>query len=700
MRKTKSLNIVLIKPSKYDDDGFVIRYFKGVLPSNTLACMNSLTLKFAEKWKTEKNIKISIDIFDDIIHDIPYKKIAKKNKDNNMVVAALAGVQSNQFPRASDIAKKLTALGVKTLIGGFHVSGILSLFDKPSPEIQELIDCGVTVVHGEAESIWEQILSDVVEGKEKSLYRMTELPDISNEIVPQMDHKYLKNFAFQHKATIDCSRGCPFNCSFCTIINVQGHKMRYRSAESVLKTARENLKNGINEYFFTDDNFSRNPAWDGIFDGFIHMNEVEGLNIGFMIQVDAACHKIPNFIQKASRAGCTQVFIGMESINPKNIEAAGKKQNKVEDYAKFIQAWHDVGVMTHVGYIIGFPYDSPESIRKDMKKLKNEIKVNQASFFILTPLPGSMDHYNMVQNKAYIDPDLNKFDSFHVVMDHPLMSSEEWFNSFKEAWESFYDFENLKNILMRVGRESYWDIFKNTFWYKNSLLEPQHPMVAGFVRKKNRTDIRLGTKKMGFLDYKIMRIRELISGFIKRIHLFFELQELWLVTRKPDDPKFKFVADFSAVLAEAKLNLSSIDFNESYSKWCDEVNTIISTLKMKIGNYHNTSELKGKTKKRFNALIDDMNATFDRIHVPELYNRGTAYLTSYLNNNIRLVEEFSLKQVARRRKITCFWAITWQRIKKGKIFRFTISVPKVIISAIRDLKMSLSFAYHLKNKNF
>jgi len=700
MKEIKSLNIVLVKPSKYDDEGFVIRYFKGVLPSNTLACMNSLTIKFIEKWKTEKNIKISIDIFDDIIHDIPYKKIAKRNKDNNMVVVALVGVQSNHFPRASDIAKKFTALGVKTLVGGFHVSGVLSLFDKPSPEIQELMDCGVTVVHGEAESAWEQILSDIIEGNEKSLYRMTEFPDISNEIVPQMDQKYLKNFAFQHKATIDCSRGCPFNCSFCTIINVQGHKMRCRSAENVLKTIRENYKNGINEYFFTDDNFSRNPAWQGMFDGLIHMNEVEGFNIGFMMQVDTACHKIPNFIQKASRAGCSQVFIGMESINPKNIEAAGKKQNKVEDYAKFVQAWHDVGVMTHAGYIIGFPYDSPESIRKDMKKLKNEIKVNQVSFFILTPLPGSMDHYNMVQNKAYIDPDLNKFDSFHVVMDHPLMSSEEWLKSFMEAWESFYDFENLKNILMRAGSEAYWAIFKNIFWYKNSLLEPQHPMVAGFVRKKNRTDIRLGTKKMGFLNYRIMRIRELISGFKKRISLFFELQELWLVTRKPDNPKFKFVADFSATLAEARLSLSSIDFNDSYSKWYDEVDSIISTLKMKIGNYSNTSTLKGKTKKRFNALIDDMNSTFEKTHAQELYNRGAAYLTSYLNNNIRLVEEFSLKQVARRRKITNFWAVTWQRIKKGKIFRFAISMPRVVISVIRDLWMSLSFTYHLKNKSF
>ncbi|MFC1561278.1 B12-binding domain-containing radical SAM protein [Candidatus Latescibacterota bacterium] len=700
MRKIKSLKIILIKPSKYDDDGFVVRYFKGVLPSNTLACMRSLTLKFKEKWEMEKNIQISIVLLDDIIDTIPYKKIARRNKGNNLIVAVLVGVQTNQFPRASDIAKKLTALGVKTIIGGFHVSGVLALFDKPSPEIQELIDCGVTLVQGEAESVWEQILSDIVDGKGKTLYRITKFPDISNEIVPQMDPDYLKNFAFQHKATIDCSRGCPFNCSFCTIINVQGHKMRCRSAESVLKTIRENIKSDIYEYFFTDDNFSRNPAWEGIFDGLIRMKEVESLNIRFMMQVDTACHKIPNFIQKASRAGCSQVFIGVESINPKNIEASGKKHNKVDDYADFIKAWHDVGVMTHAGYIIGFPYDTPESVREDINKLINEIKVCQSSFFILTPLPGSMNHYNLVQKKANIDPDLNKFDSFHVVMEHPLMNSEEWFTTFKEAWESFYNFENLKNILMRAGSKAYWDIFKNIFWYKNSLLEPQHPMIAGFVRKKNRSDIRLGTKKMGVFAYKIMRIRDSVIGLKKRAALFFELQELWYLTRKPDDPKFKFVADFSSALTEAKFNLSSIDFNDSYSKWCDDVNTIISTLKAKISKFYNTSELKGKTQKRFNALIDDMNTYLDKIHVPELYSCGIAYFTQYLNTNIRLVEEFSLKQVAKRRKINNFWVITWQRIKKGKIFRFTFSIPRIVISAIRDFRMSLSFAYHLKNKDF
>jgi radical SAM superfamily enzyme YgiQ (UPF0313 family) len=658
--------------------------------------MSSLTLGFAEKWKKEKNITVSTDIYDDIVDTIPYKKIAKKNREGTMVIAALVGVQSNQFPRASDIARKLTALGVKTVIGGFHVSGILALFDKPSPELQELNDSGIILVEGEAETIWENIVSDIVEGKEKLLYRKTSLPDISDAPIPQMERKYLKKFARPNMATIDCSRGCPFNCSFCTIINVQGHKMRCRSAEKVLAVIRENVKYGIKYYFFTDDNFSRNPAWEPIFDGIIHMNEVEGLHIEFMIQVDTRCHKIPNFVQKAGRAGCTQAFIGMESLNPKNLAAVSKKQNNVDDYADYIQAWHDAGVMTHVGYIIGFPYDTPESVREDINNLKDNIKVDQASFFILTPLPGSMDHYSMVQNGEYMHSDLDKFDSFHVVMNHPTMSSEEWYNAYQEAWESFYEIEHLKKVLIRAGRKAYWNIFKNIMWYKNSLLEPRHPMVSGFVRLKNRTDIRTGVKQMSYFEHKRIRIREMVYGFIKRIGLFFEFQELWWLTRKPDDPKFKFVVDFTSILSDAKLKLSSINFNDSYTKWCDDVSTIIVNLKTKIIiSQQDTSKLKGKAKIRLNRLIDDMVSYLDMVHVSDHYNRGLACLTTYLNTNIHHVEEFTLKNVAARRRITNYWLLTFNRIRTGKIVRFVVSIPKIVVIGIRDFTMSLLFAYHL-----
>lgn len=537
MKNTRSLLVALIQPSRYDDDGYVVRYLRGVLPSNTLACIRSLTLAFAERWKIEKGISVTVEAYDEVVERIPIQALARKNRGDTMVVAALVGVQSNQFARASDLAKMLASRGIKTLIGGFHVSGIISMFGEPTPEIRELMDLGVTVVHGEAEDRWESILSDVIAGRGKSLYVMEGYPDISGSPMPAPDHRYMKKFALPYMGTVDCSRGCPFNCSFCTVVNVQGRSMRSRSAGHLLAAIRENYERGINDYFFTDDNFSRNPEWEKIFDGLIQIREIEGKYITIMIQVDTRCHKVNNFIEKAARAGCTQVFIGMESINQKNMEAAGKRQNRVDEYAELIEAWHSAGVMTHVGYIIGFPYDTPESVRNDIVRLKSEIKVDQVSFFMLTPLPGSRDHLMMVKTGKRLDPDLNKYDSFHVVMDHPRMTSEEWVAAYNEAWRSFYTFDNHRAVLMRCGSAAYWGLFKNMMWYKNSLLEPRHPMVAGFVRIRNRKDIRPGIRVPGFWEFQFMCASGYYHGLRKRIALFFELQELWLLTRKPEPPR-------------------------------------------------------------------------------------------------------------------------------------------------------------------
>jgi len=469
--------------------------------------------------------------------------------------------------------------------------------------------------------------------------------------------------------------------------------MRHRSAESILAAMRENYRYGITRCFFTDDNFSRNPEWEKIFDGMIDMIEHDGMDLTFVMQVDMKSHTIERFIEKASRAGCTQVFIGMESLNPRNLEAAGKKQNRVENYAEFIEAWHREGIMTHVGYIIGFPYDTLESVREDIRRLREEIKVDQASFFMLTPVPGSMDHYNMTLAGEYMEPDLNKYDSFHPSMKHPLMSSEEWFEAYNEAWESFYSFENLKNVLIRAGRKEYWNIFINIMWYKNSLLEPRHPMVAGFVRRQNRTDVRPGTPVMPAGKFMVMRVRDLVVGFKKLIGLFFELQELWLLTRKPDDPTFKFVVDFTSYLSEVKNRFGRV-------KNLEEMNAIITSLKNKILDYYDASILKGKSRKRFNMLIGEMNLYFDRLTLKKHHTRNPNVFSSYLNNTIRQVEEFSLKQVARRRKITMFWTITWDRLRQKKILPFTISIPKIVLIALRDIRLSLSFTFHFINRNF
>ena len=694
MNTIKSLAIALIRPSNYDDDGYVIRYWRGVFPSNTLACLQSLTQDFADRWEREYGISISIELYDEIIDKIPFERLARKNVGTQKVVGVLAGVQSNQFPRASDIAKRMTQMGIKTLIGGFHISGVLAMFKEPSMELQELMDLGVTLVQGEAEHVWESILLDVVTGEAKSLYRSSSLPNIDNAPIPHITQS-LKKYALAAMGTIDCSRGCPFKCSFCTIINVQGSNMRCRNADHVLASIRDNYKRGITQYFFTDDNFSRNPSWEAIFDGLIRLKEEEGLDIRFIMQVDMACDKIKNFIPKAKRAGCSQVFIGMESLNPKNIEWVGKTQNKVEHYAEYVETWHKAGVLTHVGYIIGFPYDTPESIKSNIETLKNVIKVDMASFFILTPLPGSKDHYDLVRSGAYIDPDLNKYDSFHTVTEHPLMSREELFQSYTDAWRMFYEFDNLKRIMARARQHKFWDVSAfNIMWYKNSLLEPRHPMVTGFIRRKNRRDIRPGYPVPSVIPFILQRTIELFSGMLKRVRLVSELQELWWLTRKPDDNTFKLVADFSSTVQDAKQQISSVDFGKSYGKWFEEMSTISTSLSKKICVYYNSTLLKKKSRLKLNRLIEDMKNQLNNIPHEEFYHRGVSYIMHFLNVNTKIAEELTIKYVQRRRAITQFWKLTIERIRHGRIFSLLLSIPKICYNIIIDIQMSLIFAYH------
>ena len=124
------------------------------------------------------------------------------------------------------------------------------------------------------------------------------------------------------------------------------------------------------------------------------------MNIGFTIQVDTLCHKIPNFIEKATAAGVRRVFIGLENINPDNLIAAKKRQNKITEYREMLQKWRDHGAITYAGYILGFPADTKESILRDIEIIKRELPLDILEFFFLTPLPGSEDHKTLLAARA------------------------------------------------------------------------------------------------------------------------------------------------------------------------------------------------------------------------------------------------------------------------------------------------------------
>ena len=561
--KRKQLRIVLIKPSKYDDEGYVIRHFLGVLPSNTLACLSSLTRDLAKRELLGGDVELKVEIFDDTVEKIPVKRIIKSNRlPDRRTVVALAGVQSNQFPRAADFARKFRAGGLQVLIGGFHVSGMLALSPVITDEIQDLIDIGVSVVKGEVEETWGDILRDAWGDCLKPVYDfMDQKPDLYRQPIPIIERKYLRRFIISNFGTIDCSRGCPFNCSFCSIINVQGREMRVRSPELLVQTLRENYRtHRISFYFFTDDNFARNGCWREIFCSLVKLREDEHIPIHFMIQVDTQSHKIPEFISLAAQAGCTQVFIGMESINPKNLKAAGKMQNNVQDYKDLIAAWHNAKIATHVAYIFGFPFDTPESIREDVRRLQEELEVEQASFFMLTPIPGSRDHARMVEANEPMNPDLNNYDSFHETIRHPNFAPGELAESYRNAWQSFYSFKYMRDVLTRANAENYWNIFCDFIWYRNSaLIEGGHPMIHGFFRLKDRMDRRPGFAVESRARHFFRRWREIRSLIRSWTLLILEMEELWLQTRKRSEAEIRLQAEIKRLRLEVNRNLHSAE---------------------------------------------------------------------------------------------------------------------------------------------
>jgi radical SAM superfamily enzyme YgiQ (UPF0313 family) len=565
----KKLNLYLIKPSNYDEDGYVIRHWRGVLPSNTLACLAGLTEDLIEQKQLGESLEVKVHLLDEAVDHVPVKRICKsQSASGTKTVVCLAGVQSNQFPRASDLAREFRRAGLTVLIGGFHVSGYLALLKQIPADIQSLMDDGVTIVKGEVEEAWGELLRDAVNGTLKPLYDyIDQKPDLYEKPIPMIRTEYLRKFVAPNFGTLDCGRGCPFECTFCTIINVQGRKMRFRSAEHIAQAIRRNYKaHGITFYFFTDDNFARNKGWEDILDALGRLKNEEHIPLKFMMQVDVLSWKIKNFVSKARTAGCTNVFIGMESVDPGNLAASGKTQNKVAEYSQLINAYRDAGISTHVGYIVGFPMDTAESVRRDVAYLMNDVKPDHASFFMLTPLPGSMDHLMMANRGEWMHEDYNLYDSHHEVTVHPRMKDGAWRASYFEAWKTFYSVENMKAVLQRSPRNLYWTNFTRFLWYKNSIeTEARHPMMCGFFRLKGRKSRRPGFEIATRREYYWQRAKEVRAHLGSVLRLLLEMEEVWLATRHQSEAEQRVVEELGKLRdAYGKLRLS--DFQAAYQR--------------------------------------------------------------------------------------------------------------------------------------
>jgi radical SAM superfamily enzyme YgiQ (UPF0313 family) len=532
----RTVRVYFIKPSRYDDEGYVSTFRYGVQPNNTLTVLAALNDAYNRRYSAERNVYLQTIIWDEICDGVispeTIKAIKEKAREDGVeLLIGLAGVQSNQYPRGRDLALQFVAQGVTTMMGGFHVSGY-------PDSVKFLNSCGVSTVVGEAETLWYDIIEDYLKGKLKPNYSVTEgiraktgrddimVPIITDAQLPLVDDRYLTRFSNEKMTTIDTSRGCPFTCSYCSVKNVMGRTMRSREPEAVVAWVRDACRHhGIQSLFLVDDDFFRSPRWEEILTGLVEVKK-EFPRFSFMMQVDVDASSYANvaegetetakhrrskrFTELCARAGCYMAFVGIESLNPDNLAYATKYQNtddrqhklKLEEarahvinkYRRVVENWHRVGVSVHAGYMLGFPFDGPDCGRVAAETLR-KIGFDIVSFFIMTPLPGTEDQIRFADQGKIVDWDFNNLDSQHVTLKHDRLDANALMQAYRDAFTGFYSFGRmLKEVFTVAGgrnlaAEARRSVLRQFLYYFFSYREGRHPMVGG-IWPIRRRDVR------------------------------------------------------------------------------------------------------------------------------------------------------------------------------------------------------------------
>jgi hypothetical protein len=233
----------MIKPTHYDDDGYPILWYRSAIPSNTLACLNGLAEDAHRRNVLGPDVEIRLHTYDETNRRAQPERIIREIRNaGGKALIGLVGVQSNQFPRAIDLARPFLAAGLPVCIGGFHISGCIAMLPEMPPDMREAQALGISFFAGEAEEgRFDAVLRDAWEGKLAPLYNhMDKLPNLQGQPPPILPRKHVRRTSGS-LSSMDLGRGCPYQCSFCTIINVQGRKSRFYSryfGESVVKMWR------------------------------------------------------------------------------------------------------------------------------------------------------------------------------------------------------------------------------------------------------------------------------------------------------------------------------------------------------------------------------------------------------------------------------------------------------------------------------
>jgi radical SAM superfamily enzyme YgiQ (UPF0313 family) len=361
-----------------------------------------------------------IEIINDSIEEIDYNE--------NVDLVGITSITATA-PRAYEIADKFRKKGVTVIMGGMHVSAL-------PEEARKHADA---VVIGEAEGQIKPLVKDFKNGKLKKFYRCQKRPDLTKIPLPRTDLYEKKNPYYKEMHLIQTTRGCPFNCDFCTVTHFFGQTYRTRAVEDIVREIKTVSRRTL--IFFVDDNIAGNLRYaKKLFKALIP------LNIKWFGQASLVLSKNRELLKLAARSGCISLFMGIESISQSSLKEVGKSMNKVSEYKESIKIIQDHGIAIIGAFIFGFDSDD-KSIFEETVSFIEKSQIELPSLAILTPLPGTRLYDKMEQQGRIIERDWSKYTVGEVVFQPKRLTPEELQGGY--YW-SRKQLSSLKSIVKRT----------------------------------------------------------------------------------------------------------------------------------------------------------------------------------------------------------------------------------------------------------
>ena len=409
--------------------------------------------------------------------------------DYGLVASAdLVGISTitSTAPRAYAIADRVRAMGVPVLMGGPHVTYLA----------EEALDHADYVIRGEGEAALAAFI-DAWEGDRD----FSGVPNLSLKVdgapvhhpmrpgerdldsIPAPDFGLLKPDRGRRRFTppvpVQTSRGCPFDCSFCSVTGMFGRQYRFRSTENVIEELRRYDRPGT-AVFFYDDNFAADRARTK---ELLRAMIRERFRFEWTTQVRADIAKDGELVRLMKKAGCHTVYIGFESVNPDSLDAVKKKQT-VADLVRAVRVLRRHGIHIHGMFVLGFDQDDWATVKKTLRFAK-KARLSTTQFLILTPLPGSEFYARMEAEHRLRFRDWSLYDAHHVVFQPARFTLPDLQKAQLVCHRKFYSFyQTVRKVLagewISVGVAHYarklnraWKRRNKTFLGVVELLRPR-----------------------------------------------------------------------------------------------------------------------------------------------------------------------------------------------------------------------------------